>query len=46
MTENYILCSFSVLDMLRFQLFTIGFAWIDDYGNPRDNKTEFEYIYK
>lgn len=34
-----------VLDMLRFQKFTIGGAWIPEYGCS-DVKEEFEYIYK
>jgi prolyl oligopeptidase len=34
-----------VLDMLRFQKFTIGWAWTGDYGSS-DNEDDFGYIYK
>ena len=34
-----------VMDMLRFQKFTIGWNWIADYGSS-DNKDDFEAQYK
>jgi prolyl oligopeptidase len=34
-----------VLDMLRFNKFTIGWAWMSDYGSP-EIKDEFDCLYK
>ncbi len=36
---------FRVLDMLRFHKFTIGKAWVPEFGDP-DNKEDFEYLIK
>lgn len=31
--------------MLRYHKFTIGNAWMPEYGDP-DNASDFEFIYK
>ena len=39
------LCHVGVLDMLRFQRYTIGYAWVSDYGSA-ENKDDFPYLFK
>ena len=34
-----------VLDMLRYQKFTVGWGWVVEYGSS-DNEKDFEYLYK
>ena len=41
-----VLASVGVMDMLRFDKFTIGWAWKDDYGAPSEDPAEFSAIYK
>ena len=41
-----VLAQVGVLDMLRFDRFTIGYAWKPDYGSPSENEEEFRAILK
>ena len=41
-----VLPSVGVLDMLRFDKFTIGWAWKTDYGSPGEDVEEFQAIYR
>ena len=41
-----VLAAVGVMDMLRFDKFTIGWAWKADYGAPSENAEEFAAIYK
>ncbi len=39
------LAEVGVLDMLRFDKFTIGWAWKAEYGSPSEDAAEFEVIH-
>jgi prolyl oligopeptidase len=36
--------SVGVMDMLRFERFTAGRYWTDEFGSVKDNKENFEYL--
>ncbi|WNS74737.1 prolyl oligopeptidase family serine peptidase [Bacillus sp. DTU_2020_1000418_1_SI_GHA_SEK_038] len=40
-----IICNVPVLDMLRFQKFTVGRFWVTEFGDPEGTKEEFEVLY-
>jgi prolyl oligopeptidase len=40
-----VLPAVAVMDMLRFHKFTIGWAWVTEYGSA-DNPAEFPYLYR
>ncbi|GBP70895.1 Prolyl endopeptidase [Eumeta japonica] len=42
-TKRQFVRQVGVLDMLRFQRFTIGHAWVSDYGSS-ENETQFRYL--
>jgi prolyl oligopeptidase len=41
-----VVAAVGVMDMLRFDKFTIGWAWKAEYGSPSEDAEEFAAIYK
>ena len=41
-----VLCHVGVLDLLRYQRYTIGSAWVSDYCNADEDLEQFEYQLK
>lgn len=42
--QNYDLYLHVCQDLLRYHLFTIGYAWASDYGRS-DNPEQFDFVY-
>lgn len=40
-----VICQVGVLDMLRYHKFTIGWAWVGEFGSA-DDPQQFEYLYR
>jgi len=40
-----VICQVPLTDMLRYQKFTVGSAWIPEYGDATRSREEFNYIY-
>ena len=40
-----VIASAPVMDMLRYNKFTVGWTWTDEYGSP-EIKQEFEFLYR
>jgi prolyl oligopeptidase len=40
-----IICNVPVLDMLRFQKFTVGRFWVSEFGDPEATQEEFNVLY-
>ncbi len=40
-----VVCQVPVIDMLRFQKFTVGRYWVSDYGNAEESEKDFKFLY-
>ena len=40
-----VICTYPLIDMVRYHMFLVGSTWISEYGSA-DDPEQFEYIYK